>query len=89
MFETGVVELMSVNHTCSAKRRNRDIFSIFFSMKVHCVFSLESPQRGDSIEYTQFTISLYEKGNHPKLYRICSYGICSKGSKNEFLPCLP
>ena len=34
---------------------NRDIFSIFFNMKVCCVFSLESPHRGDSNEYTQYT----------------------------------
>ena len=33
-----------------------DIFSIFFKTKVWCVFSLESPHRGDSIEYTQHTI---------------------------------
>ena len=32
------------------------IFSIFFNMKVCCVFSLESPHRGDSNEYTQYTI---------------------------------
>ena len=30
-----------------------DIFSIFFNMKVCCVFSLQSPHRGDSNEYTQ------------------------------------
>ena len=33
-----------------------DIFLIFFNMKVYCVFSLESPQRGDSYEFTQYTI---------------------------------
>ena len=33
-----------------------DIFSIFFKMKVCCAFSLESPYRGDSNEYTQHTI---------------------------------
>ena len=33
-----------------------DIFSIFSKMKVCCVFSLESPHRGDSNEYTQYTI---------------------------------
>ena len=38
-----------------------DIFSIYFSMKVCCVFSLESPHRGDSNEYTQFTIFNVEK----------------------------
>ena len=33
-----------------------DIFSILFNMKVCCVFSLESPHRGDSNEHTQYTI---------------------------------
>ena len=33
-----------------------DIFAVFFNMKVCCVFSLESPHRGDSNEYTQYTI---------------------------------
>ena len=28
----------------------------FFNMKVYCVFSLELPPRGDSNEYTQYTI---------------------------------
>ena len=48
------------------------------------MFSLESPQRGDSNEYTQYTISQYKKENHPKLSQICNYGIYSKGPKNEF-----
>ena len=42
-----------------------DIFSIFFNMKVYCLFSLESPQRGDSNEYRQYTISPYKNENHP------------------------
>ena len=67
-------------------KHNTDIFSMFFSMKVFWVFSLESPQRGDSNEYTQYTISHIKKENHPKLSQICSYGICSKGLKNEFEP---
>ena len=33
-----------------------DIFSILFNMKVCCMCSLESPHRGDSNEYTQYTI---------------------------------
>ena len=57
---------------------------MLFGMKVFCVFSLESPQRGDSNKYTQYTISHIKKENHPKLSQICSYGICSKGLKNEF-----
>ena len=46
---------MSVNHST----RSGDIigiFSIFFNMKVYCLFSLELPRRGDSNEYTQYTI---------------------------------
>ena len=65
-------------------KHNTDIFSMFLSMKVFCVFSLESPQRGDSNENTQYTISHIKKENHPKLSQIYSYGICSKGLQNEF-----
>ena len=28
----------------------------------------------------------YKKETHPKLSKICNYGICSKGPKNEFEP---
>ena len=42
---------MSVDHGARS-----DIFSIFFNIKVYIVFLLESPQRGDSNEYTQYTI---------------------------------
>ena len=39
-----------------------DVFSISLIMKVYCVFSLESPHRGDSNEYTQYTIfNIYQK----------------------------
>ena len=49
-------------------RHNRDKFSIFFNMKVNCVFSLESPNRGDSNENTQYTIFNLKKKtlNYPK-----------------------
>ena len=46
-----------------------DIFSIFFKMKVCCVFSSESPHRGDSNETTQYTIFNINKKialNYPK-----------------------
>ena len=33
-----------------------DIISVFLNMAVCCVFSLESPHRGDSNEYTHYTI---------------------------------
>ena len=61
-----------------------DIFSIFFNMKVCCVFSLESPHRGDSNEYTQNSIFNIKKKatlNYPKS---AAMGFCSKGLKNEF-----
>ena len=57
---------------------------IFYNMKVYCVLTLESPHRGNSNEYTQYTIFQYEKEKHPKLSQICSYGDFSKGLKNEF-----
>ena len=53
-------------------------------LKVYCVFSLESPHRGNSNEYTQYTIFNIKKEQHPKLSQICSYVIFSKGLKNEF-----
>ena len=46
--------------------------------------SLESPHQDYSNEYTQFSISQYEKENNPKLSQSCSFGIFSKGPKNEF-----
>ena len=36
----------------SARSGRINIFLIFFNMMVYCVFSLESPHRGDSNEYT-------------------------------------
>ena len=39
-----------------SQEANSDIFSILYNMEVCCVFSLESPYRGDSNEYTQYTI---------------------------------
>ena len=48
------------------------------------MFSLESPHRGNSNEYTQYTIFNINTKNHPKLSEICSYEIVSKGLKNAF-----
>ena len=48
------------------------------------MFSLESPQRGDFNEFTQYTIFQYKNENRHKLCQICNNGICSKGLKNEF-----
>ena len=61
-----------------------DIFSIFFNMKVVCVFSLESPHSGDSNKYTQYTIFNIRRKNRPKLSQICTYGIFPLGLKHEF-----
>ena len=66
-----------------------DIILIFFNIKVCCVFSLESPRlesphRGDSDEYTQYTIFMVKKKitlNYPKS---AAMGFCSKGLKYEF-----
>ena len=56
---------------------------IFYNMKVFCVFSLESPHRGDSNKYTQYTIfnTIRKKIslNYPK-----SAWDFSKGLKKEF-----
>ena len=41
-----------------------DIFLIFFNIKVCCVFSLESPCRGDSNENTQCIIFNINKTCH-------------------------
>ena len=38
-------------------------FFIFFNMKGYCVFSLEIAHRGDSNEYTQYTILNMKKKN--------------------------
>ena len=43
MFETWVVRANEYLSKRQIRRHNRDIFSIFFNMKVCCVFSLESP----------------------------------------------
>ena len=53
-------------------------------MMVYCVFSLESPHRGDSNENTQnitFTMKKKNNINYPKSHAM---GFFSKGLKNEF-----
>ena len=61
-----------------------DIFSILFNVKVCCVFSLESPHRGDSNVYTKYTIFNIKRKitlNYPKS---AAMAFCSMGLKNEF-----
>ena len=61
-----------------------DNFSIFFNMKVCCVFSLESPHRGDSNEYTQYTIFIIKKKIALNFPKSAAMFFVSKGLKNEF-----
>ena len=61
-----------------------DIFSVFFSMKVCCVFSLELPHRGDSNEFTQYTIFNVTKKITLNFPKSAALGFCAKGLKNEF-----
>ena len=76
-------ELMSVNHSGRSGGTIGISFSIFLNMKVYCVFSLESPHRGDSNENTQLTIFNTKKNtlNYP---RSADMGFFSKGLKNKF-----
>ena len=48
------------------------------------MFSLESPHRGDSNEYTQYTIFNTKKKNTLNYPKSEAMGFCSKGLKKEF-----
>ena len=43
------------------------IFFLFYCEIVCCVYSLGSPHRGDSNEYTQHTITVENRKDFPKL----------------------
>ena len=62
----GKFEPMKVDYSARSGSLIRISFLIFFNMKECCVFSLESPDRGDSNEYTQYTIFNIKKENYPK-----------------------
>ena len=73
-------EQMSVNHSARLGGILGTLFSIFFNMKICCVFSLESPHRGDCNENTQHTIINIKKKitlNYPRYDNVCSYGMFS------------
>ena len=57
---------------------------MFFDMKVCCVFSLESPHRGDSNENTQYTIFNMNMKNTLNYPKSAAMGFFPKGLKNEF-----
>ena len=63
MFETDVVRANECYSLRQVRRHNKDIFSIFFNIKVCRVFSLESPHRDDSNKYTKYTIFNIKKKN--------------------------
>ena len=83
-FKAGIVRANEYETQRQGRWHNSDIVSIFLSIKVCCVFSLESPREGDSNEKTQYTICNINKKKNPKLSQICIYGMFSKGLKNEF-----
>ena len=59
-----------------------DISLRFSNVKVCCVFSLNSPHRGDSNEYTQHTLSIKRKENVQNT--IMSADMSYLGLKNKF-----
>ena len=60
-----------------------DIFLIFFNMKVCCVFTLESPHRGDSNEYTQYTIFNMNKKNTLSYPKSAAMGFYPRDSRTS------
>ena len=66
MFVTGVVGANECQSLHQVRRYHINIFSIFFNMKVCCVFSLESPRQGDSNEHTIYYVQyMYKKRKSP------------------------
>ena len=62
---------------------NRDIFFISFKIKVYCVFSLESPHRGDSNVYTQYTIFIIKKEITPDYSKSAAIGLFPRDSRTS------
>ena len=60
---------------------NWDILSIFLNMKVCCVFSLESPHRGDSNVYTQYTIFIIKTNITPDYSKSAAVGFFPRYSR--------
>ena len=63
---------------------NRDIFSIFFIMKVCCIYTLESPHRGYSNGCIQYTILNIKKKITLNYSKSAAMGFFSKGFNNKF-----
>ena len=61
------------------------IISIFFKIKVCCVYSLESPHRGDSNEYyTKYQFQYEKKKFNINCPKSAARDFFSKGLKSEF-----
>ena len=75
---------MSVNHSAGSEGKIGISFRFFFNIKVYCVFSLESPHRGDSNEYTQYKIFNMKKNNTLNYSKSATMQYFSKGLRNEF-----
>ena len=76
---------MSVIHSARTGDIIGIVFSSFSDMQVCCVFSLESPHRGDSNENIQHTIINIKKKitrNYAK-YNVTSYGIILLGTQER------
>ena len=83
MFETGIVRANEGYLLRQVRRHNRDIFLSFFNMKVYCAFSLESPHRGDSNEYTQYTVFNIKKKISLNFPKYVSMGFCFQGTQER------
>ena len=60
-----------------------DSFSIFFNTKLCCWFSLESPHRGGSNEYTQYAIFKITKKTTPSYPKFVDVGYFPRDSKTS------
>ena len=55
----------------------------FFNLMVYCVFSLESPPRGDSNGYTQYTIFTMKKKNSINCPKSTAMGFFPRDSRTS------
>ena len=81
LFETRVVRANMYYSLHQVMRHIRNIFSIFFNMKLCCVLSLESPHRGDSSEYKQYTIFNIKKKITLNYTKSAALGFFSRDSR--------
>ena len=56
-------ELMSVNHSARSGGIIGLFLSIFYNVKVYCVFSLESPHRGTVMSAHKIPFSIFDMNN--------------------------